>query len=135
MSNMTAKEMFAGWHFTMDAVVAAEKAFLLSDEKHIDRTFRDLVKVLDMQILVEPKLISVPTDLSKVDSDQDDGGVTGTCIITTSHLSFHSWPLRNRFSLDAFSCKEFDHRKAEAFLKDRFFVETASIHWLIRNWP
>jgi S-adenosylmethionine/arginine decarboxylase-like enzyme len=128
--------MYAGWHLTFDGIVDPAKAERLGDVAFLEETFLELVKILDMEVLVPPVFKVVPLEPEKMDSKLgDDGGVTGTCIITTSHLSIHTWPLRNRFAFDAFSCKEFDRHAAEDFLFSRFNVKIRSTHWLVRAWP
>ena len=135
MLQSTPKELFAGWHFTMDGIVSAEKAPNLGNLRFIETVLLDLVKRLEMQVLVAPNFVEVPTNPAKVETDDDEGGVTGTCIITTSHLSIHTWPLRERFSMDVFSCREFDDAKCDKFLREHFGVTRATTHWIRRNWP
>ena len=38
----------------------------------------------------------------------DEGGVTGICVLSTSHCSIHTWPLRPFFVMDVYSCRDFD---------------------------
>lgn len=125
----------AGWHLLCDAIVAPEHAELLSDVPHLDAMFRDLVQLLGMEILVEPAFRAVPLDPSKLESGADEGGVTGTAVITTSHLSIHTWPLRQRFSFDAYSCRKFDKEVVMAFLKERLHIVQQSTTWVVRTWP
>lgn len=125
----------AGWHLICDALVAPEHADVLSDVPYLDTMFRDLVQLLGMEILVEPAFRSVPLDPAKLESGSDEGGVTGTAVITTSHLSIHTWPLRQRFSLDVYSCKQFSQEVVVDFLKERLHVVQRSTSWIIRTWP
>lgn len=125
----------AGWHLFIDATVSNDCSELLNDCDHINDFFIDLVKILNMEILDGPRLTQVPYAEENLYNDHDDGGVSGVCLITTSHLSIHTWPLRNKFSLDAYSCKEFDCEKALDFIKDRFGVEKLSHQWHTRFWP
>jgi len=39
---------------------------------------------------------------------QEDSGITGFAVWLESHCSFHSWPEESFFSMDLFSCKDFD---------------------------
>lgn len=56
---------------------------------------------------------------SKFHSFGDDLGVTGIVILSESHLSIHTWPELNFFSLDIYSCGEKDPKVAVDFiLKD-----------------
>jgi len=129
------QDMYAGWHLTFDAFVKSECSNRLNDSEFLEQMFRDLVDVLDMEILVEPTFKAVPLDPSKVETDLDEGGVTGTVVITTSHLSVHTWPLRKRFSLDVFSCKKFDPEKVEKLVTERLGVTRRALRWIPRNWP
>jgi S-adenosylmethionine/arginine decarboxylase-like enzyme len=143
---------YAGWHLTYDAVVNPEKSGQLGDVVFLKKVFLDLVELLDMKVLVAPTFKTVPLEPAKMGGTlEDDGGVTGTCIITTSHLSIHTtshlsihttshlsihtWPLRHRFALDVFSCKEFSSSATDEFLQSRFNVKIRSSHWIVRHWP
>jgi hypothetical protein len=44
----------------------------------------------------------------KLETDDDEGGVSYFCQITTSHIAAHTWELRRAIMLDVFSCKPFD---------------------------
>jgi S-adenosylmethionine/arginine decarboxylase-like enzyme len=125
----------AGWHLIYDAQVEAEHTPRLADPAFLETAFRDLVKLLDMEILVEPAFRAVDPDPSKLETEHDEGGVTGVCVITTSHISIHTWPLRGKFSMDVYSCKKFEESMVQAFLKDRFGVVRRSSHWVMRIWP
>jgi len=125
----------AGWHLFVDAEVIHDNLELLNDCNHINQFFIDLVDLLDMEILDGPRITQVPYVEKNLENDHDDGGVSGVCLITTSHLSIHTWPLRRKFSLDAYSCKEFDCQKTLDFIKDRFGVDKISYQWHTRSWP
>jgi S-adenosylmethionine/arginine decarboxylase-like enzyme len=45
--------------------------------------------------------------------------VTGVCVLSTSHCSIHTWPLRPFFVLDVYSCRDFDASKVEQHLFER----------------
>lgn len=68
----------------------------------LDQWLRDLVDAVDMKILVEPKLVKCDTFGNE--------GITGACVIETSHCTFHIWdggdPPYMKF--DLYSCKRFD---------------------------
>ena len=63
------------------------------------------------------------------------GTVTGMVVISTSHIGIHTWPLRNRFSMDVFSCREYNEDDVQTFLKERMNVKKRSSHWIRRVWP
>lgn len=126
---------YAGWHLTYDAVVNPEHVSDLADPAFLERTMVELVRMLEMELLDKPHMYRVELDPSKLETDDDEGGVTGTAVISTSHISIHTWPMRERFSLDVYSCKPYDREQVEAFLWDRFNVKKRSTHWLTRIWP
>ncbi|HEY7851040.1 MAG TPA: adenosylmethionine decarboxylase, partial [Ktedonobacterales bacterium] len=50
-------------------------------------------------------------------------GVSGLVVIAESHIAIHTFPELDYFTMDIFSCKNFDHEKAIAYIKDAFDVE------------
>ena len=125
----------AGWHLIFDGRVEKGHAELLGDVPYLDRLFRDLVQLLNMEILVEPAFRAVPTDPDKLETEHDEGGVTGMAVITTSHISIHTWPLRAQFSFDVYSCRPFEEAIVIDFLKERLSVAQQTTHWIERVWP
>ena len=125
----------AGWHVVYDAHTDSSQSGILASGNSIKGMLLDLVKLLDMKVLVGPVVEVVPCDQSKLDSEEDEGGVTGFCVITTSHISIHTWPLRQRFSLDIFSCKPFNRDDVDKFLKERLHVTTRWMQNIQRIWP
>ena len=41
------------------------------------------------------------------------------CVLSTSHCSIHTWPLRPFFVMDVYSCRDFDPSAVEGFLRER----------------
>lgn len=110
----------AGTHLIMDGFVADASSFEMGQLRSL---FYGLVDGLRMTMLREPDFIEVSLDEAKLkqvqDSGefQDEGGITGFCVISTSHMSIHCWPLRKFFSLDVFSCKNFDADQAASYIE------------------
>jgi S-adenosylmethionine/arginine decarboxylase-like enzyme len=127
--------IFAGWHLTYDAIVDHEHVGNLVDLGFLERVLWDLVELMEMEMLDEPKLYRIEFDPSKLETDEDEGGIVGTASISTSHISIHTWPLRERFSMDVFSCREFSDDDVQDFLRERFNVKRRSSHWIKRLWP
>ena len=74
--------------------------------EHLLRDFLyDLVKEVDMQVLIDP-----------VFKFSHNDAWTGLIGIITSHMSFHYWTVEQYVQLDIYSCKEFDLEKAKEFL-------------------
>jgi len=68
--------------------------------------------------LIKMKKISKPLVLDyKAGSES---GVTGIVVIAESHIAIHTYPQKNYFCADIFSCKEFNFSKAIKYIKDKF---------------
>jgi S-adenosylmethionine decarboxylase len=87
----------------------------------VEAMLRDLVDLLGMRLLGEPHMYEVETEIAKLGKEpfEDEGGVTGVCVLSTSHCSIHTWPLRSFFVLDVYSCRDFDPIVVEKHLFDR----------------
>ena len=135
MSNGIAE---AGLHITMDAYVADSKVFT---EESIKSMFVKLVSALEMKMLDQPHIYEVPTDLAVLErvkttgKFEDEGGITGFCVISTSHMSIHCWPLQRFFSLDAFSCKDFDSAKAIGIIREHMGIVADNVSSMNRRKP
>ena len=79
---------------------------------------RELVELLGMRLLGAPHLYEVETEIAKlgVEPFEDEGGVTGICVLSTSHCSIHTWPLRPYFVMDVYSCRDFETELIEQHL-------------------
>ena len=127
------KTTFAGWHLMLDAIVRDPGWIGCADK--IRSFLLGLIPRLDMELLDGPRVTEVELDPSQIHSELDDGGITGYALITTSHLSIHTWPLRNRFSLDVFSCRPFEAQVVLDYAREHFGVVSESAHWVDRRWP
>lgn len=116
----------AGRHLIIDGYVKDPAVF--TSEK-LTLLFQDLARALDMQIIQGPTFLEVELDPSKLDTAvfQDEGGITGSCIISTSHMALHAWPLRGFFSMDVFSCKSFDTSQAMAVIHESLGLASTNI--------
>lgn len=124
-------ERYAGWHLSYDALVDPECAVRLTDLEFLCKTLCDLAELLEMEALVGPVLRGVPTS-----SEEGSGGtISGAVIGEGTHIVFHTWPRRNRFTLDLFSSRKFNGGSFEEFLSGRFNVKTRASRWAVRNWP
>jgi len=57
----------------------------------------------------------------------EDWGVSGFVIIAESHISVHTFPEKGYFSIDIFSCKDFDVDRAIEIIKEYFGTERLEI--------
>jgi S-adenosylmethionine decarboxylase len=99
-------------------VLGRGSAALLGDAKNVEGMLRELIDVLGMRILGEPHMYEVETEIAKlgVEPFEDEGGVTGVCVLSTSHCAIHTWPLRPFFVMDVYSCRDFDQSHVEQHL-------------------
>ena len=121
-----------GLHLLIDGFVQTSQS-LCPDA--IYDLFDDLVKELKMQYLQKPIVMRVPFNESNLQTAEDEGGYSGICQITTSHISIHTWPLRKAFMMDIFSCKDFDAKAAEIMVVERLGVESYTIEKIDRFGP
>ena len=50
----------------------------------------------------------------------DLSGVTGMCVVSESHISIHTWPEKEYFAFDIFSCSDFDENKVIDVIQEMF---------------
>ncbi len=63
----------------------------------------------------------------------EDWGISGFVLIAESHISIHTFPEKNYLSLDIFSCKEFDSKRAISYVKQLFGVQKSEVKLLDRG--
>jgi S-adenosylmethionine decarboxylase len=102
-------------------ILGRGSASRLGDAKTVETMLVDLIEILGMRLLGEPHMYEVETEIAKlgVEPFEDEGGVTGVCVLSTSHCSIHTWPLRPFFVMDVYSCRDFDAAAVETFLGER----------------
>lgn len=88
----------------------------------VERFLTDLVEALGMRCLGQPHTYEVEEEIEKlgVEPFEDEGGVTGVCVLSTSHCALHTWPLRSFFVMDVYSCRDFDVDVVRAMARERF---------------
>jgi hypothetical protein len=103
-------------------------AACLDDPRYVERFFDRLIERIGMKPLTAPMSIVIPPDPKNVgDQHADDGGMTTQCIISTSHIAYHSWPLQRRFRLVVDSCKDFETRTVVSTVSEWFPVNKLSV--------
>ena len=83
--------------------------------KIVEKILKDLPAKIDMSILDGPHVVrGVP----------ENPGITGIEVIDKSHIAIHTFDENNTISIDVFSCKPFNAKKAVEYLKERIkFME------------
>jgi S-adenosylmethionine decarboxylase len=124
----------AGLHFIFDGYVKDANVF---NSEKLTMMFTRLAEALEMKIIMGPTFLEVELDPSKLESSvfNDEGGITGMCVISTSHMSIHCWPLRKCFSMDVFSCKSFDASKAKKLVQDFLDIDDVTVIAVNRFFP
>jgi S-adenosylmethionine decarboxylase len=102
-------------------VLGRGSASRMGDVDTVKTMLVDLIDVLGMRLLDKAHMYEVETEISKLGKEpfEDEGGVTGVCVLSTSHCSIHTWPLRPFFVMDVYSCRDFDTSAVERFLSER----------------
>lgn len=99
----------------------------LGSADQVEAFLIELVGRIGMRRLGEPHLYSVDLEIEKlgVEPFEDEGGITGVVVLSTSHCAIHTWPLRasadnEMFVLDVYSCRDFDPGLPGSLLERRF---------------
>jgi len=112
--------------------IASKETPLFGPHLIIDGSRCNTQKLAD-RILVEQVLNEYPTaiGMTKIGGpymfeyqapDPAYSGVSGLVVIAESHIAIHTFPELDYFTLDIFSCKNFDHELAIRYIKDAFEV-------------
>ena len=111
----------SGKHGRHIKVLGRGKPALLGSAKVVTEALEELVELLGMRLLGQPHMYEVETEIAKlgVEPFEDEGGVTGVCVLSTSHCTVHTWPLRPFFVMDVYSCRDFDVRDVEKHLQTK----------------
>lgn len=126
-------DRLGGTHLIIDGYVRSEDRL---DHQNIFKMFDRLVSGLGMSYLTKPVMAEVPKDQNKISSEEeDDGGTSYFCQITTSHIALHTWPLRKAFMMDIFSCVEFDVRLALETVRRHLGLTEFCYHVVTRTDP
>jgi len=105
-------EIDNGMHLILDGNGNKDK---LDDEVLIKEFLEDLVVQLKMN-----KLNDVV--IKKIENEGDKNGVTGFVLLKESHISIHTFPEKELFHADVFSCKDFDEDSVLELFKNTFLV-------------
>jgi S-adenosylmethionine/arginine decarboxylase-like enzyme len=100
-------------HLILNAIVRNP----IQTEEDCNCWLAELVRIIDMDILIPPH--------SKYCDIEGNEGVTGTCVITTSHVSIHVWSKVEKpyIRMDVYSCKDFDVSKVLDYVNETMDTE------------
>jgi S-adenosylmethionine/arginine decarboxylase-like enzyme len=104
------------FHFIIDAFKC--DAALLSDKAFLVSLIKKIAKLIDMKIIKGPVAAKgIPVN----------PGYSVFAIIDFSHISIHTFTDPGEFCLDVFSCKPFDYKKLENYIKRVFKLKDNQI--------
>lgn len=93
----------------------------LRDARKFKGFLAKLCHDIGMRPLEEPRVFAVEERVEKLgDPQEDEGGLTGVLVLSTSHIAAHGWPLRKLLILDVFSCREFVPATVDYLLREWF---------------
>lgn len=93
-----------GLHLLLDAYES--DPIRLDDMKRIFTFLNTLPDVIGMHKLSSPFVINA----DETATGKDPGGITGFVLIAESHISIHTFPKRRFFTLDLYSCNNFEEQ-------------------------
>lgn len=102
-----------GNHLLID-IYSCKSKENLNSKKKIKNFLLEATKKISM------KPISKPFVLYYNSKNKRESGITGFIILAESHISIHTYPLKNFASIDIYSCNEFDYRSLIKFVKNNF---------------
>jgi len=104
-----------GPHLMLDCYGCNPKK--LKDAKFILKFLDEFPEKIDMKKISPPHIIDYPGTPGTFDK----GGVSAFVLISTSHVSLHTFPHNGGYvSFDIFSCKNFDIDKTVGIIIDAF---------------
>lgn len=148
---------YDGLHLMVDALCG--KADLLNDPDSVIKVMEDIVRSIDMTMILPPITVKFPhatSELSRVlrglvaeglgnsktamqiahdlkEREEESYGYSTLVMIAESHLSLHTFPEDKFFTFDCYSCKSFDADLVVSILKKHFGVVRANVQSVPRT--
>jgi deoxyhypusine synthase/S-adenosylmethionine decarboxylase proenzyme len=89
----------------------------LADRILIEQLLNDYPRAIGMTKIGGPYMFEYQAP------DPAYSGVSGLVVIAESHIAIHTFPELDYFTMDIFSCRNFDHETAIAYIKDALEVK------------
>jgi S-adenosylmethionine decarboxylase len=89
----------------------------LADRNLVEQVLTDYPAAIGMTKIGGPYMFEYQAP------DPAYSGVSGLVVIAESHIAIHTFPELDYFTMDIFSCKNFDHEKAIEYIREAFDVE------------
>jgi len=116
-----------GPHLTLDLYHCNKQK--LGNAQFISSILKEMPEFIGMHRISEPQVI----EYHGREGSFDRGGISAFVLLAESHISIHTFPFDGFTSVDIFSCKDFDLKKAQYFLMEKFEAKRAEKNFLIRG--
>ena len=116
-----------GKHLIIDAYGCDTKS--LFDVELIERMLFQVTRMIELKPLSDALIYEVDETMI----EKTETGVTGGIIFMESHFTFHSFPHKNYFSADIYSCKGFSHSEVAKYIGELFKALKLDVTVLIRG--
>lgn len=118
--------MSFGLHLTMDCY--CKNCDFLNDETKITSFLEKTTLFINMTPISKPFYVNYDGGEKK-----DEYGISAIILIVESHISIHTYPEKQYFSMDIFSCKIFDFKKVLQYIKNFFDCKKIEYHIIERG--
>jgi S-adenosylmethionine decarboxylase len=121
------KTRIYGMHLTLDGYGADPGK--LNDLSLLFETLNELPAKIGMKKIGFPHLAQF--------KDEEIAGISGIIMIVESHISIHTYPNKEYFSMDVYSCRQFDHQLVIDLVKEIYQIKEMEINVIDRgkNFP
>jgi len=116
-----------GLHLTLDGYGADKNK--LNDINLLFESLNGLPNLIGMQKIGFPHIAQF--------KDPKILGISGVIMIVESHISIHTYPLKEYLSADVYSCKKFDFQRVIDFFKKTYQIKKLETNLIDRgkNFP
>lgn len=115
-----------GLHLMVDAYNCDKK--VLNDANALYDFLDKMPDLMGMKKMTKPYLVTTPGN-----GAHDPGGWSGFVIIEESHISVHTFVGRKFVTIDVYSCKWFDAKKAVESIKKIFKTSDLEVYEEVRG--
>jgi len=116
-----------GQHLTLDLYGCNKKK--LSDVELITKFLDDLPPMIGMHKISKPNV----TFYSGRPDSFDKGGISAFILIAESHITIHTFIEQRYASVDIFSCMDFDVKKTEKIVAEKFGAKKVEKNLILRG--
>jgi len=116
-----------GPHLTLDLYHCNKQK--IGNVEFIRQLLMEMPEFIGMHRISEPQV----TEYDGREGSFDRGGISAFVLLAESHISVHTWPFDEFASVDIFSCKDFDLKKAQFFLMEKLEAKKAEKNFIIRG--